>query len=45
MRQAGPRFTIRSLMIAIAVVAGLLAHALTERRINSPSACLYSLSL
>jgi hypothetical protein len=41
MRQAGPRFTIRSLMIAVAAVAGLLALALSPNGIAIAFGLLY----
>ena len=41
MRQAGPRFTIRSLMIAVAVVAGLLALVLSPHGLAIAFGLLY----
>jgi hypothetical protein len=41
MRQAGPRFNIRSLMLAVAVVAGLLALALSPNGLAIAVGLLY----
>jgi hypothetical protein len=41
MQQAGPRFTIRSLMIAVAVVAGLLAPALSPKGLTIALGSMY----